>query len=160
MIFELLVNHSVPYQRVDHPPVYTCGEARAHVPPIDGAETKNLFLRDEKGRRHFLVSVPPEKSVNLKQLGAALEVKGLSFASAERLQKFLGVEPGAVTLLAVVNDASGQVEVVVDAALWREESILCHPLVNTSTLSLRREELERFLGILNHPPRVLAIPDA
>ena len=160
MLFELLNSHQIPYQRVDHPPVYTCEEARVLVPPIDGAETKNLFLRDEKGRRHFLVSVPAAKSVNLKQLGAVLEVKGLSFASAERLKKFLGIEPGAVTLLAVVNDVDGHVEVVVDGELWREESILCHPLLNTSTLSLRREDLERFFEVVKHLPRVVDISGA
>ena len=157
-LFELLESNNILYQRVDHRPVYTCEEARQFVPPIEGAETKNLFLRDEKGRRHFLVSIPAEKSVDLKPLGLVLGVKGLSFASAERLKKCLGIEPGSVTLLAVVNDAESSVEVVVDADLWREERILCHPLVNTSTMSLRREDLERFLGIVNHPPRVVSVP--
>jgi len=160
MLFKLLEAHQIPYQRVDHRPVYTCDEARQFVPPIEGAETKNLFLRDEKGRRHFLISMPADKNVNLKALGAILEVKGLSFASAERLKRYLGIEPGSVTLLAVVNDVEQKVEVVVDAALWREERILCHPLVNTSTVSLRREDLELVLGILHHSPRLVSVPSS
>ncbi len=157
-LYQLLEQNEISYLGVDHRPVYTCEEARQFIPPIDGVETKNLFLRDERGRRHFLVSMAAEKSVNLKQLGAVLEAKGLSFASAERLKRFLGVEPGSVTLLAVVNDPENSVEVVVDAELWREERILCHPLVNTSTLSLRREDLARFLGIVNHKPRIVSVP--
>ncbi len=158
MIFEFLAEQAIEYLRVDHPAVFTCEEAAKLVPPLPGAETKNLFLRDGKGKQHFLVTVPAEKSVNLKQLGELLEVKGLGFASAERLQRLLGVEPGAVTLLAAFNDRAGEVGVVIDAELWKSEALKCHPLVNTSTLSLSKDSVERFLNAVDHPPRVVTIP--
>jgi Ala-tRNA(Pro) deacylase len=78
-MFDFLDSHGIPYERVDHPAVFTCDEARRLVPPIDGAETKNLFLRDGKGHRHFLLSVPGEKVVDLKALSASL---GILLASA------------------------------------------------------------------------------
>ena len=113
-LLAFLDQNQIPYQRFSHPPVFTCEEARQVAPDLPGADTKNLFLRDGKGKRHFLVTVPDHKSVNLKALSAALEVKNLTFASPERLLRFLGVTPGAVTLLGVFNDSERAVEVVLD----------------------------------------------
>lgn len=96
--------------------------------------------------------------MDIKALGEALEAKGLRFASPERLKKYLGLEPGSVTLLAAVNDREQQVEVVVDEALWTREAILCHPLVNTATLSVPLEDLARLLAHTGHTPRVIAVP--
>ena len=159
MIFDLLASQGIKYERVDHPAVYTCEEARRLVPAIAGAETKNLFLRDAKARRHFLVSVLPSKTVDLKQLDAVLGVKELGFASKDRLAKYLKIDPGSVTLLAVVNDLDNSVEVIVDESIWQERVILCHPLVNTSTISLRREDLDTFLRSTGHVPRVVVFPN-
>ena len=83
-IFAFLHEHTIDYIRVDHPPVYTVAEAREKVPPLDGKETKNLFLRTRKADRHFLVVVSYEKSVDLKALAGELGVKKLGFASPER----------------------------------------------------------------------------
>ena len=158
MIYEFLESNGIAYERVDHPAVFTCEEARRLVPQLPGADTKNLFLRDGKGRLHFLVSVPPQKNVDLKALAVALGVNGLGFASPERLKKYLGLEPGSVTLLGVVNDASQSVEVVIDEELWAGEALLCHPLINTSTLILKKAALLSFFELTKHPPRVLRIP--
>ena len=158
MILELLESHGITYQRVDHPPVFTCEDVRRLVPGLPGAETKNLFVRDGKGRRHFLVAVRPEKRVDLKRLGVALEVSGLRMASAERLAEFLGVETGAVTLLGAMNDTHGAVEVIIDEELWAEEAFQCHPLVNTSTFILTKEAITRFFEITGHTPRVIVVP--
>lgn len=159
MIFDFLHSNDIQYERVDHPPVYTCEEAKFLVPPMQGAETKNLFLRDDKGRRHYLLVIPAEKKIDLKQLGISLNIKGIGFASAERLKKYLGVEPGSVTFLAVVNDQEHAVEVIIDEELWQSEALRCHPLVNTSTLSVPKESVQKFLDITGHPARILSIPD-
>lgn len=158
MIFDFLDQHGIAYVRADHPPVFTCEEAKRLVPALPGAETKNLFLRDGKGRRHFLVTVSAEKNVDLKGLSASLGVSGLSFASAERLKKYLNLEPGSVSLLGVINDTHRQVDVVVDQELWSNNALLCHPLVNTSTLSIQRGALERFFQITGHNIQVLLVP--
>ncbi len=158
MIFNFLDSHQIEYQQVDHPPVYTCEEAKRLVPDLPGAETKNLFLRDGKGQRHFLLAVAPEKNVDLKTLSKSLEVSGLSFASPERLAKYLRLSPGSVTLLAVVNDSEKQVEVLIDEELWSNEAFLCHPLVNTSTLSLNKQSLSRFFELTGHSPKIISVP--
>ena len=158
-IYQFLTDHSIQYQRVDHPPVFTCEEAEKLVPPLPGADTKNLLVRDRKGKRHFLVVVGYEKSVDLKALSNVLEVSKLSFASAERLKKHLGIEPGSVSLLAIVNDSECAVEVIIDQELWQAEKLLCHPLVNTSTLSIDRTDIERIFQSTGHNFRVLEVPD-
>jgi Ala-tRNA(Pro) deacylase len=158
-IFQFLTDHGISFERYDHPPVYTVAEAERLVPDMPAAKTKNLFLRDRKGRRHFLVVVGYEKSVDLKALSHVLGVSKLGFASPERLQRYLGVEPGAVSILGLVNDVDGDVEVIVDEAVWRTEALRCHPLVNTSTLAIPQEGIRRFLEITGHPARVLNVPD-
>ena len=157
-IYQFLADHDIEYERHDHPPVYTCEEALRLVPPLPAAKTKNLFLRDRKGRRHFLVAVGYEKAVDLKALAPLLGVRKLGFASAERLQRYLGVDPGSVSILGLVHDVNQEVEVIVDKDLWSAKAFQCHPLVNTSTLVISRDHIQRLLEITGHPVRVLDVP--
>ena len=157
-IYHFLTSHAISYERVDHPAVFTCEQAEQLVPPMPGADTKNLLVRDKKGRHHFLVVVGYEKAVNLKALSPLLDVNGLSFASPERLMKYLGIEPGSVSLLAIVNDAECAVEVIVDEIIWQADVLKCHPLVNTSTLAIRRTDIEKILTVTGHRWRVLSVP--
>jgi len=159
-IYRFLAEHQIAYERYDHPPVYTCEEANRLCPvmPDEAARTKNLFLRDKKGRQHFLVTVADEKTVDVKALGIVLGVGNLSFASPERLQKYLGLDPGAVTILGVINDGDNAVEVIVDEEVWNAQAVRCHPLVNTSTLVISQADMQRFLEITGHAVRVLNIP--
>src|SRR5512137_1262598 len=96
----------------------TVAESERLVPPLPGAKTKNLFLRDRKGVRHFLVTVPHSLAVELDGLGAALDAGRLGFASPDRLLRHLGIAPGSVSLLALVNDGAHAVEFVIDRRLW------------------------------------------
>ena len=157
-IYAFLDAERIPYERFDHPPVYTVAEAERLVPPLPATHTKNLFLRDRKGERHFLVVVGFEKMVDLKGLARLLGVRKLGFGSPERLRRYLGVEPGAVSLLALVNDEAGAVEVVIDRPLWEARALACHPLVNTSTLTIARADMARFLRATGHSPRLVDVP--
>ena len=157
-IYEFLESNDIAYERHDHPPVFTCEDVNRLIPDLPGSKTKNLFICDGKGKQHFLVSVPDEKAVDLKSLGEALGVKRLRFASASRLEKHLKLEPGAVTLLGVLNDTAGNVSVVVDQALWDAEALQCHPLVNTATLVITLENLRKFLECTGHPITVMDVP--
>jgi Ala-tRNA(Pro) deacylase len=150
--------HRIEAFRQDHPPVMTVAESEQLVPPLPGAKTKNLFLRDKKGLRHLLVTVPHDLAVDLDALGMQLGVGRLGFASADRLMKYLGITPGSVSLLALVNDSAGAVEFVIDRRLWEADAVHAHPLVNTATLVVRHEELERFLAATGHSPRVVEVP--
>src|SRR5438045_9786529 len=95
-----LARHGIEAKRVEHAAVMTVEESEHLVPPLPGAKTKNLFLRDKKGARHFLVTVPAARSVDLNALGAILGTGRLGFASPERLHKHLAITPGSVSLLA------------------------------------------------------------
>jgi Ala-tRNA(Pro) deacylase len=156
--YQFLAENRIDYERHDHPPVYTVAEAKRLVPPLPAAKTKNLFLRDKKGLRHFLVVVPADKRIDIKALPQAVGAGRLSFGSAKRLKKYLGVEPGAVTLFAIFNDPDRKVELVVDAALWQAEAFQFHPLVNTSTLVISRENLKRFIAKTGHEAKILNVP--
>src|SRR3989338_5051434 len=103
-IFSFLTSHGIAYERFDHPAVFTCEESEALCPPMPGMQTKNLFLRDEKGKHRFLVVVGHKKNVDFKALKKIIDVQKLSFGSPELLMEHLGVEPGAVTLLGLIND--------------------------------------------------------
>ena len=89
-----------------------------------------------------------------------IEAKGLMLASDERLSKYLGVSPGSVSILALINDVGRAVELVVDRDVWSADAVLAHPLVNTATLVIEHSALERFLRESGHEPRVLDVPEA
>ncbi|MDX1576685.1 MAG: prolyl-tRNA synthetase associated domain-containing protein [Kiloniellales bacterium] len=138
----------------EHPAVYTVEEAKALRGELAGAHIKNLFLRNKKGAM-WLVTCQEDRQIDLKALGERLGAGRLSFGSAERLMKYLGVLPGAVTPFGVVNDRQGQVAVVLDSALADQDRVNCHPLVNTMTTALSGRDLVRFLEAAGHPPRLL-----
>ena len=142
-IYSLLDQLAIPYQRFDHPPVFTCEEASRLLPDLPAAKTKNLFLRDPKSERLFLVVSPEERRVDLKALAA-----------------MLGLTPGSVTLLAMVRDREKAVELVVDEAIWQAEQVQCHPLVNTATLIIRLDDVRRLLTHLDREAIVMRLPAA
>jgi len=156
--YEFLAEHDIQYERHDHPPLYTVEDVMRLVPDLPGTKTKNLFLRDKQGKKHFLILVKAEKQVNLKALQGLLDSSKLSFGSPERLKKHLGIEPGAVSMFAIFNDVNKYVKVLVDKELWLSESFQFHPLVNTSTLTITKENLERFLDALNRDVQIIAVP--
>lgn len=156
-IFSFLDQHGISYERFDHPAVFTCDEAERLCPDMPGTSIKNLFLRDRSGAHHFLVSVGYGKNVDLKKLAEALGVSKLSFASPERLQRYLGVDPGSVTLLGLVHDRDHAVQVILDTAL-QGQVLQCHPLVNTQTLVISAEDLQRFFSATGHAARFLDVP--
>jgi len=159
-IAAFLAQHGIEARRHEHPPVMTVEESERLVPSLPGAKTKNLFLRDKKGTRHFLVTVPHDVAVDLNALGARIGAGRLGFASAERLERHLGITPGSVSLLALVNDTSHAVEFVIDRALWDAGAVHAHPLVNTATLVIPHAALERFLAATGHSPHIVDIPTA
>ena len=156
--YQFLAENGIEYERHDHPPVYTVEEAARLVPTLPAVKTKNIFLRDKKGLRHFLVIVAADKRVDLKALPGVVGANRLSFGSADRLKKYLGVEPGSVTLFAIFNDPNHAVELIVDESLWHAEAFQFHPLVNTSTLVISHENLKRFIAKTGHEVRLLDIP--
>jgi Ala-tRNA(Pro) deacylase len=148
-LLEFLDAQHIPYQRVEHPPVYTCGEAERLRPRLPAVSTKNLFLRDRQGTFYLLMTAC-EKKLDLKRLGQQLGASKLHFASEETLQELLNLTRGSVTVLGLINDTGHRVQLWIDAEIWRQESFLCHPLVNTATLLLSKSSLERFFELCGH----------
>ena len=155
-----LLERGIRAERHEHAPVMTVEESERLVPRLPGAKTKNLFLRDRKGLRHFLVTVRHDVAVDLNALGTILGAGRLGFASPDRLQKCLGITPGSVSLLALCNDAGGAVEFVIDRALWAAPALQAHPLINTATLILSHTDLERFVAATGHSPQIVDVPSA
>lgn len=141
---------------LDHHPVFTVEEARAVRGELPGAHTKNLFLRNKKGRM-WLVTVEADRRVDLKALGQALGAGRLSFGSEERLMKWLGLTKGSVTPLGVVNDVQGKVTFALDAALLRADLVNVHPLTNARTTALSPADLVRFCAEHGHDPALLEL---
>ncbi|WAC28598.1 prolyl-tRNA synthetase associated domain-containing protein [Ancylobacter sp. SL191] len=157
-LFARLAALGIVTRTVEHPPLYTVEDSQALRGDIAGGHTKNLFLKDKKGNL-FLVVVEEEARVDLKSLHGPLGAASrLSFGSAELLEEVLGVKPGAVTAFGPVNDTAGRVTVVLDAALMEHAEINCHPLINTATTTIARDDLVRFLRATGHEPIILAVP--
>lgn len=152
-----LAAHGIDYVRHEHPPVFTCDEEKANVPESGAARTKNLFMRDRRGRRHLLLVTSCAKEVSIAAFAERAGADRLSFASPERLMKYLGVEPGSVTVLGLVNDPDHAVEVFLDADVWSAPSIHAHPLRNDATLVLTHDALVRFLAATGHRHRVVTV---
>ena len=140
-----------------HLPVMTVAEAEQLLPSLPGVMTKNLFLRDPKGRRHFLVTVPHDLAIDLAALSEMLGAGRLGFASPERLQRHLGITPGSVSLLALVNDQAHAVEFVIDSRLWEAELVHAHPLRNDATMLVSNADLKRFLAATGHEPCIINV---
>ncbi len=144
--------------RHEHDAVFTCEAAAALGIEMGGLPTKNLFLKDRKGRRHFLVVMHDAQRLDLKWLAGALDADSLSFASAERLTRYLASTPGSVSLLDILCDRSREVELVIDATLWRSDALQCHPYTNTATLVMALDDVRRLLEDASRSVRVLDFP--
>ena len=136
----------IRYERYSHPPVFTSDEAREHWAKIPATPVKNLFLRNKKGDRHYLVILEIGKEANLKHLVKVIGDDRLSFGSPERLMSNLGLTPGSVSPFGLLNDARHAVIVVLDEDLRRAERLILHPNINTASLTISLEDFERFLA--------------
>jgi Ala-tRNA(Pro) deacylase len=152
-LFLRLAELGIATRTVEHPPVHTVAESAAIERTLPGGDTKNLFLKDANGTLILIVALA-ETKIDLKALPRTLGCGRLSFGKPELLLDVLGVTPGSVTAFAVMNDVARRVSVVVDAALMAHETVNCHPLENTATTNIARDELLRFIRATGHEPRV------
>ncbi|MEF9942405.1 MAG: prolyl-tRNA synthetase associated domain-containing protein [Lachnospiraceae bacterium] len=148
-VYDALDTLKIKYEVVEHEPVHTMEDMDKLGLPQKGTLCKNLFLRDSKGKRHFLVTLDEKKSVDLKKLGVTLGAGNLSFASEERLEKYLGLTQGSVSPFGLMNDTEHLVEFFIDKDLSREKSLGIHPLENTATVFLSFKDLDKFLWDLD-----------
>lgn len=155
---EVLLRHladlGIEVDTVSHAPVFTVEEAKAVRGELADGHTKNLFLRNKKGRM-WLIVCPEDRQIDLKSLAQRLDAGRFSFGSADRLIRYLGVIPGAVTPFAVINDHGGAVKLVIDSSLLESETLNVHPLDNAMTTAITPADLVRFLESVDHAPEVI-----
>jgi Ala-tRNA(Pro) deacylase len=147
----------IPFDRYEHPPVATAIEADEHWAGIEAAHCKNLFLRNQKGNRHYLVIVKHQKRADLRAVADQIGDGKLSFASPERLMRHLGVMPGSVSPFGLINDASREVRVFLDRDLKDAHRISFHPNINTVTIVLAFADFERFLAVRGNPVKYVTV---
>ncbi len=158
-LLDRLAAMGIAAETTEHDPVFTVAESQHIKAQVPGAHSKNLFVKDKKGR-FFLISAKHDTAIDLKRTHEAIGASGrLSFGSAEQLRELLGVEPGSVTAFAVVNDTQGKVTMVLDANLMEHERVNFHPLVNSMTTGVSREDLVAFLKAVGHDPLILKLPE-
>jgi len=156
-LFDRLEALGIAHRTVEHPPVFTVEEAKALRGNLPGHHIKNLFLRNKKEEMWLVVALE-DRAVDLKRLGEVLGAGRLSFGSPDRLRRQLGVEPGSVTPLALINDGSRLVRLALDRGLVDGGPVNAHPLVNTMTTAIATEDLQRFFAATGHDPLWLDFP--
>lgn len=156
-VYAALDAMGIQYARYEHPPVFTADEAAEHWKDIPATQVKNLFLRNKKGDRHYLVVLEISKQADLRQLVRALGDDRLSFASAERLMAHLGLTPGSVSPFGLLNDTAHRLQVILDADLRRAERLIFHPNTNTASVAISFADFERFLASRGNPVRFVTV---
>jgi Ala-tRNA(Pro) deacylase len=157
-LFARLSELGIETRTVEHPPVFTVAESEKLDRELPGGHTKNLFLRDAKGRL-FLITAESRTAIDLKSLHKRLGCGRLSFGRPDLLMEVLGVEPGSVTAFALLNDRERRVSFVLDAALMGWPTVNCHPLRYTATTNIARDDLLRFIRACGHEPRVVRLSE-
>lgn len=154
---EFLAMHNIEYVLHEHPAVYTCEEAEKYRGKISGIACKNLFLRNKKGNRYFLLIAPAEKRVDLKTVAKTTGESKLTFASSGSLQEILGLTPGSVSPFGLINDREKKVELLIDQEVYNADTVSFHPNVNIATLDLSQNMFRKFLDVLGYKANTLDI---
>jgi Ala-tRNA(Pro) deacylase len=152
-LFDRLAELGIETRTVEHEPLFTVAESSLLERQLSGAHTKNLFLKDEDGSL-FLVVALASTRVDLKALSKTVRAGRFSFGKPDLLLEALGVPPGSVTAFAVINDTTHRVRLVFDEELMKHDTINCHPLENTATTNIARDDLLRFIRACGHEPSI------
>jgi Ala-tRNA(Pro) deacylase len=152
-----LAGLGIAFERYEHPPVASAVGADEHWSGIDAVHTKNLFLRNQKGTRHYLVSLPLLKRADLRAVADQIGERRLSFGTPERMMTYLGVTPGSVSPFGLIHDMTKAVHVCLDRDLKTSGRLSFHPNINTATLVLTFADFERFLASRGNPVRYVTV---
>lgn len=154
-VINVMASMNIPYGIIEHPAVYTIEEMNELNIDNNNEVVKNLFVRDDKKKRYFLIVLQKNKQVNLKEIRKELNCRPLSFASEEDLKKYMQLSKGAVTPFGILNDAECRVEVVFDKEVLLFEHIGVHPNENTATVFICPQDLKAI--IKNHGNSIISI---
>lgn len=144
-LYEILSELNISFDYYEHPPVPTVNEAAKYWKGIDSAHCKNLFFRNHKGNKHYLVIIEYSQILNIKDLEQRLKQGKITFASTERMKNYLGLEPGSVSIFGLINDKNHHVHVFIDKNLKNSKKISFHPNLNTASIVIDFSDFEKFL---------------
>lgn len=158
-VYDMLDKLGITYQRIDHNPAMTMEDCAAVDAALDATICKNLMLCNRQSTAFYLLMLPGAKVFKTKDLSAQIGSSRLSFATAEHMKSLLDITPGSLSVLGLMNDKDGQVQLLIDEDVLKGEHIGCHPCINTSSLRLKTSDLmERILPEMNHIPRIVYLP--
>lgn len=146
-LYELLKKLNITFDYYEHPPVPTVEEAALYWKDIEATHCKNLFFRNHKGNKHYLVILEYSHSLAIRDLEQRLKQGKLTFASPKRMMKYLGVTPGSVSPMGLIHDKESHVHLFLDENLQRSKTISFHPCINTASLVIKYSD---FLRLLKH----------
>jgi Ala-tRNA(Pro) deacylase len=149
LLLEELKKLGIEYKYISHPAVFTSDQANEITPDFKGAHCKNLFVKDKTNQK-WLLTIPDDKKTDLKHVATIIGSKRLSFCNADEMMECLGVTPGSVTPLAVINDTKHKVILYIDKTVMDWAIINCHPMINTATISISKDDFKTFIAFTNH----------
>jgi Ala-tRNA(Pro) deacylase len=158
-LYKILEELNITFDYYEHPPVSTIGEARKYWKDIEATHCKNLFFRNHKGDKHYLVILEHSKDLSIHDLEQRLKQGKLSFASDQRMEKYLGLKPGSVSPFGLIHDQTHHVHIFLDENLKQSEKISFHPCVNTASLVISYEDFMRFLNRTQNTFEFLSLYD-
>ena len=144
-LYDLLESLSIKFEYHEHPPVATIEDAITHWKDYNAGRCKNIFFRNHKGNRHYLVILEHLAQLNIRDLEQRLKQGKLTFASDQRLHKYLGLQPGSVSPFGLINDREKHVHLFIDKNLLQFERLAFHPNLNTATLVISKDDFLKFL---------------
>ncbi len=159
-VYDLLDELGIEFERTDHEEANTM-EACLEIDSILGTVIcKNLFLCNRQKTDFYLLMMPGDKPFKTKDITKQIGCSRLSFAGAEDMEKYLNIKPGAVSIMGLMNDTEGKVQLLIDKPVIESETLGCHPCVSTSSLKMKTKDvLEKFLPAVNHTPIIVDMPD-
>lgn len=150
-LYLFLENLKIKFQYIEHPPAPTIEIAKQYWNGHDATHCKNIFMRNHKGNQHYLVLLPCDSNLAIKDLEQRLKQGKLTFASEERLMKYLKLTPGSVTPFGLINDATNHVIVFIDEQIQQSEYVSFHPNSNTASLIIRKIDFIRYMNAVENP---------
>jgi len=158
-LYDLFQKHSINFEYYEHPPVATIEDAKIHWKDFNSGLCKNIFFRNHKGDKHYLVILEHLRQLNIHDLEKRLRQGKLSFASDQRLKKYLGLEPGSVSPFGLINDKEKHVHLFIDEKLNEFDRLAFHPNVNTASLVISKIDFLRFLDFTGHSYEFIKLYD-
>ena len=159
--YDLLDQLGISYKRIDHAPAMTMEDCQEIDEALQATVCKNLFLCNRQETAFYLLMIPDTKTFHTKDLSAQIGSARLSFAKPEYMEKYLDITPGSVSVMGLMNDTEGKVQLLIDEDVMKDPYFGCHPCINTSSLKIRTSDLiAKIIPALKHAPKMVKLPGA